>query len=513
MTHPARITILIAALGGQGGGVLTDWIVQAARAEGFTVQATSTPGVSQRTGATAYYVEFARAGAPVLGLAPMPGRVDLLVCAELLEAARMLERGFCTPSRTSVVTSTHRVYTTREKMSAGDGRYDADRIVATLAALSSRAVLFDMDAIARLHGAAVSAVLFGAIAGSGVLPLSRGACENAIAGAGKSVTTNLVAFGDAFARAQKVVPSPRSSAASGTGRDTAHEREAEPGSAPNPRVPRVLAARIDAWPSRVSEFARIGIAELIAYQDVAYAATYVERIERVLAVDDAPYEVSREAARYLALWMRYDDLIRVASRKARRERLAGIRREAGATEGDVVRVYDFFKPGALEVAAILPARLGAWLEARARAHPAPTRRRRGGITLEANSVRGALALRVLAALRPLRPHSLRFTREQQAIGAWLDCVVGALQAGQRDAALDLAQLPRLIRGYGDTHAGGRASFDRILAAWRDRAGDDVANAARILQADAEAAFSAGGCATQPKRAATVVRSAAATSPA
>jgi indolepyruvate ferredoxin oxidoreductase, beta subunit len=54
MTGPqARpITILIAALGGEGGGVLTDWIVAAASQLGFPVQSTSIPGVAQRTGAT-----------------------------------------------------------------------------------------------------------------------------------------------------------------------------------------------------------------------------------------------------------------------------------------------------------------------------------------------------------------------------------------------------------------------------------------------------------------------------
>ena len=52
------ITILIAALGGEGGGVLTDWIVAAASQLGFPVQSTSIPGVAQRTGATTYYIEI-----------------------------------------------------------------------------------------------------------------------------------------------------------------------------------------------------------------------------------------------------------------------------------------------------------------------------------------------------------------------------------------------------------------------------------------------------------------------
>jgi indolepyruvate ferredoxin oxidoreductase beta subunit len=49
---PRPVSILIAALGGQGGGVLTDWIVGAAEHAGLPAQATSIPGVAQRTGAT-----------------------------------------------------------------------------------------------------------------------------------------------------------------------------------------------------------------------------------------------------------------------------------------------------------------------------------------------------------------------------------------------------------------------------------------------------------------------------
>src|SRR3981081_2183199 len=58
MTKPRPIAMLIAALGGEGGGVLTDWIVSAAAAQGYPVQSTSIPGVAQRTGATTYYIEI-----------------------------------------------------------------------------------------------------------------------------------------------------------------------------------------------------------------------------------------------------------------------------------------------------------------------------------------------------------------------------------------------------------------------------------------------------------------------
>ena len=124
--------ILIAALGGEGGGVLADWLVQCALRHGLPVQATSVPGVAQRTGATSYYIELLRepapAGAtPVFGLTPVAGRVDVVVASELLEASRMVERGFVT-GRTTLLSSTHRVYTTLEKMHMADGRQDPQRL-------------------------------------------------------------------------------------------------------------------------------------------------------------------------------------------------------------------------------------------------------------------------------------------------------------------------------------------------------------------------------------------------
>ena len=42
MSRP--VTILVGALGGDGGGVLCDWIVAAAQARGLAVQATQIPG-------------------------------------------------------------------------------------------------------------------------------------------------------------------------------------------------------------------------------------------------------------------------------------------------------------------------------------------------------------------------------------------------------------------------------------------------------------------------------------
>ncbi len=477
MNNPTQpLTVLIAALGGQGGGVLTDWIAHAARAQDLTVQATSTPGVSQRTGATTYYLEIAATPAPgatppVLGLTPMPGRVDILVCSEMLEAARMLERGLCTPSRTTLIASTHRVYTTREKITGGDGRFDSQRITEAAHALSRRAVLFDMEAVRMRHRAAISAVLFGALAGSGALGVSRDACEAAIRSAGIGVAESLAAFDAAW----QIASAEYRSAA---GAEPPSAAAATPIEA---ALPSQVATRIATLPATVAEIARIGAAQVFAYQNFAYATRYVDRVERIARAEaghphpTAPHAVAREAARHLALWMCYPDVIQVASRKARTERLARIRREVRASDTDVVRVYDLFKPSSEEIAAVLPRRIGLWLERRAAARS--TRSDTGkGLTLQTSSVAGALALRLAAALRPLRPRSLRFAREQQAIEEWLAQLEHSLGETSHDAALALAQLPRLLEGYGETHRAGREKFERLVDAPLDRGGTAADNA-------------------------------------
>ncbi len=133
---------------------------------------------------------------------------------------------------------------------------------------------------------------------------------------------------------------------------------------------------------------------------------------------EAGHEVAREVARLLALWMCYGDVIQVASLKARVSRLERIRGEVRARAGDVVRVYDLFQPSVLEIAAILPRRLGAWLEQRAGGRG---KRRLGGkgIALQASSLSGALALRLAAALRSLRPTrcASRVSRRRSTIGS------------------------------------------------------------------------------------------------
>ena len=197
------ITIAILAMGGEGGGVLADWIIDLAEHGGYLAQMTSVPGVAQRTGATIYYVELfpkaaAREQKPVLALMPVPGDVDIVLASELMEAGRAITRGLVTPDRTTLIASTHRVYTMLERIALADDRVDGTALLKSSEEASRRLHAFDMASIADATGSLVSAVLFGALAGSGTLPFQRMAFEATIRRGGVGVEASVRAFNAGF---------------------------------------------------------------------------------------------------------------------------------------------------------------------------------------------------------------------------------------------------------------------------------------------------------------------------
>ena len=131
-----------------------------------------------------------------------------MVASELIEAGRAMLNGFVSPERTTLIASTHRIYATVEKMQMADGRFDSDRVRDAAAQLAKSAVLFDMRKLAQESGTVINAVLFGAMAGSGVLPLSREACEQAIRHGGRGAEASLRGFAAGFDIAARQRPAP-----------------------------------------------------------------------------------------------------------------------------------------------------------------------------------------------------------------------------------------------------------------------------------------------------------------
>ena len=202
------IKLAILAVGGQGGGVLADWIVDVAERNGYLAQSTSVAGVAQRTGATIYYIEMCRdAGRlPVFALSPSQGDVDILIAAELMEAGRAIMRGFVTPERTTLIASSHRIAAVSEKIEPGDGRASSAKVRETAELASKRFIAFDMEKIAVENGSMISASLLGALAGSGALPFPRESYEQTILASGRGVKASLAAFAGGFEGARGGVP-------------------------------------------------------------------------------------------------------------------------------------------------------------------------------------------------------------------------------------------------------------------------------------------------------------------
>jgi indolepyruvate ferredoxin oxidoreductase, beta subunit len=459
--RPLKLTI--AALGGQGGGVLADWLIEIAEAEGHLVQSTSVPGVAQRTGATIYYLEFfereaARRGGsePVMALMPVPGDVDCVLASELAEAGRMVQRGFVDPERTTLIASTHRSYAIDEKSAMGRGAVDSEQLVELIRSHAKRLILLDMLALAERHDSVISSVLLGALCGSAVLPFKQATFEAVIEHSGIAVAANLAAFRDACREAS----APRADAAV---RPDAPEEL--PLRARSPELQPLL-DRIHKLPEPARPLAFEGTRRLIDYQDPAYAALYLDRLERVAALDTAPERAADESlaaatARSLALWMSFEDTIRVADLKSRAARFARVRAEVRATPGQLVGISDFFSPRIAELAGTLPRSAGRWLLTSPRVCRVLARFT-GGKRIRADTLSGFLLLYGLARLRRWRRATLRYAEENARIEHWLEDIE-RLAAGHYKLALEVARAQRLVKGYGDTLERGWRNFSALMA--------------------------------------------------
>ena len=493
-TLPIRpLTILVAALGGEGGGVLTGWIVRAAESLGLAVQSTSIPGVAQRTGGTTYYIEIwpqprgPNERRPVLALLPGIGDIDLMVASELMEAARTVTAGFVTPDRTLAIASTARAHVMDEKIAMGDGRHDSAHLAKAIAQRSRQHILFDMDEVARRTGAMVNAVMLGALAGSGRLPIPVETCEAAIRHDGKAVESNLRGFRAGLEAAR----GPAQPAA------LAEPPAAEPPAAEPPAaVPPVkfFEREIAAMPVAARDVTLQGLRRLVRYQDLAYGRLYLDRLAPIEAADArarADGRLLAETARHLALRMSYEDVVKVAQAKIDPARFTRIAVELGARPGEPVTVADFLKPGIEEFCSMLPVGLARrilriaqrrnWLD-----------RFHWGMQIKSTSVSGFLRFWLLAKLQRFRPRSHRYAQEQRAIEAWLGLVAQAA-AESSELALEIVECARLIKGYGDTIRRGSANYERIALAVMapalagsmalDRAVDGIASARAAALAD------------------------------
>lgn len=456
------ISIAIVAMGGQGGGVLTGWIVNLAEQAGWVAQSTSVPGVAQRTGATIYYIEMMRAAngrKPILAQMPTPGDVDIVLASEFMEAGRSILRGIVTPDRTTLIASSHRSLAIAEKSAPGKGVADSVPVDDAVRATARKWIVFDMDALAARNGSVISASMFGALAGSGALPFEKLAYHAVIQADGKGVAASIKTFDAAFDRA---VAGDDAEAAAGP-------LVVEAPTAPDdPRVSRLLLQLHETLPEAGWPIARAGLAKVVDYQDERYGWEYLESLaaiaatDRALGGDERAYALTCNAAKYLANAMAYDDVIRVADLKTRPERRLRIEREIGVRQEQILHTTEYMHPRMEEVAGALPVWLGRWLQGRPRLYAWLDRRVSKGRRVRTYSLFWFMTLYVLGGMRGLRRRSLRHAMEIAHRDAWLALATDMARKNY-DLGVEVLKCRRLIKGYSDTHARGLSKFDRVMA--------------------------------------------------
>lgn len=458
------ISIAIVAMGGQGGGVLTGWIVDLAESQGWVGQSTSVPGVAQRTGATIYYVEMMKAQEngrhPILAQMPTPGDVDVVIAAEFMEAGRSILRGLVTPDRTTLIASNHRALAVTEKMPPGMGVADSGAVDDAVGVTAKQKIIFDMNELAVRNGSVISASMFGSLAASGALPFTRESYHEVIRKGGKGVEASIRAFDAAYDRTLK-------------GPDPVEAPTDDGKLAPVPaklasrKADRLLQRLRSELPEAVQPMAFAGLKKVVAFQDIAYGDEYLDLLAGIHAADKQAGGASHdwlftsEAAKYIANAMAYDDLMRVAdlkTRKARRDRIAG---ELKVKDNQILQTTEFMHPRMEEVSSVLPAGFARWLRSRKGLHAWLDRRVDKGRHVNTYSLRWFVALYIVARWKGMRRVSLRHVNEVAHRDEWLDNAKRGM-AIDYDLGVEILRFRRLIKGYSDTHERGQAKFDKVM---------------------------------------------------
>jgi indolepyruvate ferredoxin oxidoreductase beta subunit len=347
-----------------------------------------------------------------------------------------------------------------ERIAMGDGRMDSEKLLAGAKAAAHRFIAADFSTMAENFGSLIGPALYGALAASGQLPFTREQFEATIQRGGIGVASSLQAFGAAFQEAQRQL--------SGGATTTP-----EPQGAKHSHLPAV-GPRLQALAQRIqSEFRPAAQAHLLAgiermtdYQSEAYAALYLDKLKPIneqAPNNDEGDELVSEAARHLALWMSYEDTVRVADLKIRRSRFERVSHEVKQSTEQFLDINEFLHPRVEEIADTLPVSLGNWLLQTTWARQLLGRFTQKGRIVKTTSLRGYLLLYFIASLRVTRPYSLRFLHEQERINAWLKCITDLIHTNSK-LALQVIKAQQLVKGYGDTHSRGWRNFQRLISA-------------------------------------------------
>ncbi len=445
--------MLIGTVGGQGGGVLSDWLAHGLLNAGWQASSIGLLGLSQRAGTVTYYCEASpkdeRSRIP--SVFAVPGDVDLILGQELLELARLVFGGFAAP-HCAIVGNSARYLTTMEKMPAEGGVYDSQIIARAIEALApGRHYVFDAQRLVMERGLpalASNAILLGAAVASPALGLPREPFHAAIRASQISVKANVAAFDIGYERVRDG-SLPRlmiDGCRTDDWEEIARQRESRlPGFTERDAYTRVMDTASREFPGAVLAILAEALYRLIDYQDVEYAQEYLTRVGSAKREGQAERSLAAYS-RNLAVWLTYEDAPRVAQLKTRRERFERIAKDFGIRKQRYV-VTDYLVPDVEQILELLPAgaaaalaRLGHVLTPRFDTLKFPLR-------IKTSAVPGYWVMRSIATLRRARRRSSRHFTELAMIRRWEEAI---RKWRARSAALGFlaADAARVVKGYG-----------------------------------------------------------------
>jgi indolepyruvate ferredoxin oxidoreductase beta subunit len=223
------------------------------------------------------------------------------------------------------------------------------------------------------------------------------------------------------------------------------------------------------FPAAVQPMLFAGVKRLVDFQDPAYAGEYLDRLAKILGVDEQAggagrsYALTEKAAKHVAVAMAYDDVIGVADLKTRGQRFARVRDEVSADSDQLVYTTEYMHPRAEEIVGLAPAAIGGWIEERPKLVAAIDAIVNRGRRVQTGKLRGFLLLYFVSGLRRFRRGTLRHRHEQAHLDAWLD-VARRHASANYDLAVQILAARRLVKGYSDTHARGLSKYERVISA-------------------------------------------------
>jgi indolepyruvate ferredoxin oxidoreductase, beta subunit len=168
-----------------------------------------------------------------------------------------------------------------------------------------------------------------------------------------------------------------------------------------------------------------------------------------------------ETARHLALWMTYEDTIRVAQLKTRASRFERVRGEVRVKGDQVLAINEYMHPRLQEICETLPAAFGRWLFGSGWPRRLVERFTQRGRVITTSSLRGFLMLYAVAGMKRWRRSTLRFEQENALIEDWLR-LIETTAAVNPQLAIEVAQCQRLVKGYSDTHERGLRNYETLV---------------------------------------------------